>query len=68
MAKDTKATLSRLGDNYQYIIALEHCINAKNGEVVYIEEKGDIAINDKSFEIKHHIDKSHSISDNHIDF
>lgn len=61
-------TLTRQGDNYQYIIAFECCINGKEGDVIYIEQRGDVASNDTSSEIKHHSGEDHKISDRHTDF
>jgi hypothetical protein len=65
---DNDTTKTRQGDNYHYLIALEKCINAKEGEVIYIEQKGDIATDESSIEVKHHENEKHKISDNHIDF
>ena len=62
-------TLTRLGDQYQYLIALECCINAKSEEdIIYIEQRGDVATNDESTEVKHHSGEDHKISDRHTDF
>lgn len=48
------STKKQLGFEYQKLIALEYCINAKNGEHVYIECLGDVQYSDSSIEIKHH--------------
>lgn len=62
-------TLTRLGDQYQYLIALECCINAKSEEdIIYIEQRGDVATSDETTEVKHHSDREHKISDRHTDF
>lgn len=61
-------TLTRQGDNYQYIVAFECCINAKERDVVYIEQRGDVATETTASEIKHHSTDGHKISDNHVDF
>lgn len=62
-------SLTRLGDHYQYLIALECCINAESeDEYIYIEQRGDVATEDQSTEVKHHSDKDHKISDRHTDF
>lgn len=62
-------TKTRLGDQYQYLIALECCINAKSeDDVIYIEQRGDVATSNEATEVKHHSDKDHKISDRHIDF
>ncbi|PJJ48810.1 hypothetical protein [Hymenobacter chitinivorans] len=62
------ASKSRYGDLYQYIIALEHCLNAPAGGVIYIEQRGDVANESISVEIKHHDSKKHTIAEKHIDF
>jgi hypothetical protein len=62
------STKSKLGDQYQYLIALECCINAANDDVIYIEQRGDVATEDTSTEVKLHNSKNHKISDRHIDF
>lgn len=61
-------TLTRLGDFYQHIIALQCCINAEEGDVIYIEQRGDVANEDSTFEVKHHIGGNYMMSDNHVDF
>lgn len=62
-------TKTRLGDQYQYLIALECCINAKSDDdIIYIEQRGDVATKDTSTEVKHHSDPNHKISDRHVDF
>jgi len=62
-------SLTRLGDHYQYLIALECCINAESeDDYIYIEQRGDVATKDESTEVKHHSDENHKISDRHTDF
>jgi hypothetical protein len=60
-------TLTRQGDNYQYIIALECCLNAQEGDIVFIEQRGDVATEDTSIEVKHHINDV-AISDRDKEF
>ena len=55
-----------LGIEYQKLIALEYCLNAKKNEHIWLEYKGDVANADTSVEVKHHTVK-HSISDNSED-
>jgi hypothetical protein len=45
-----------LGFDYQKLLALEYCLNAKKNESIWIECYGDIANLDTSTEIKHHLD------------
>lgn len=67
------ASLTKLGDIYQYYRALLDCFSLKNGESLLIEVHGDISIlsykKDRCVqkEIKHHIGKS-KLSDRHKDF
>jgi len=62
-------TLTRLGDHYHYLIALEECLKESNKEeTIYLKQRGDVATNRKSIEVKHHHDPGHSIGDRHIDF
>lgn len=60
------ATSKLLGYEYQKFMALEACLNSSNNEIVWIECHGDIAYDDKSVEIKHHIDQG-NLSDSHKD-
>ncbi|MBK4783624.1 MAG: hypothetical protein FT714_03895 [Pantoea sp. Pent] len=60
------ATSKLLGYEYQKFMALEACLNSSDNEIVWIECHGDIAYNDKSVEIKHHIDQD-NLSDSHKD-
>ncbi|WP_421105727.1 hypothetical protein [Serratia marcescens] len=61
------ATKKLLGYDYQKLLALESCLNAKENEIVWIECYGDIAHTDKSTEVKHHLTRG-SLNDSHIDF
>lgn len=67
MPKKTDATKHILGFEYQKLIALEYCLNAKENQIVYIECYGDIAIDDMTIEVKNHLTKTY-LSDRHIDF
>lgn len=60
------ATKKLLGFDYQKFLALEACLNGKDNELVWIECHGDIAYNDKSVEIKHHLAKE-NLNSSHID-
>ena len=66
------ATLNKVGDEYQYLIALRDCFELNDGDTLQIEENGDVSvINDAGGrfqrEVKHHFG-SKSISDRDIDF
>ena len=66
------ATLQKVGDMYQYLIALRDCFELNNGDTLQIETNGDVSIiNDVGGrfqkEVKHHFGKK-SISDRDIDF
>ncbi|MDR7319700.1 hypothetical protein [Brevibacillus nitrificans] len=64
-------TKTKLGDTYHYFIVLEHCLNLKDNEVIYVEKYGDIAVlsdtNPINLETKRH-EGEHLLSDRHIDF
>lgn len=60
------STKKQLGFEYQKLIALEYCLNAKNGEYVYIECFGDVQYGNKSVEIKHHEGES-NLTSNSVD-
>lgn len=60
------STKKQLGFEYQKLIALEHCLNAKNSEHVYIECFGDVQHNDESIEVKHHEGES-NLTSNSVD-
>lgn len=51
---DNDATKKQLGFEYQKLVALEYCLNAQNGEYVFIECFGDIQYGNESIEVKHH--------------
>ena len=60
------ATSKILGFDYQKLIALERCLNAKPNEYIWIECKGDVADSKTSVEVKHHESK-HNLSSNSVD-
>jgi len=60
------ATKKLLGFEYQKLIALEYCLNAKKGEHVYIECFGDVQHNNESIEVKHHEGES-NLTSNSVD-
>lgn len=62
------AAFSQLGNLYQYLIALECCLDLSEGQVVSIEQLGDITHADYQYEIKHHAQPDHQLIDTHIDF
>lgn len=69
--KKNDATPSKLGDIYQYFVALLDCFEMKSGEKIQIEMQGDVTLisgSNSSFqkEVKHHIGSS-SLSDRDID-
>lgn len=70
MGKDffkNDATLKQLGVEYQKLIALEKCLNASENENIYIECLGDVADDEESMEIKHHVG-NHNLISNSEDF
>lgn len=54
------ATLTKVGDIYQYYIALLECFSMTDGDKLQIEENGDVSIiaktpeNSFQKEVKHH--------------
>ncbi len=60
------STKKQLGFDYQKLIALEYCLNARNGEYVYIECFGDIQYGKESVEVKHHEGDS-NLTSNSVD-
>jgi len=69
--KRNDATLSKLGDIYQYFVALLDCFKMKSGEKIQIELRGDVTLisgDNNSFqkEVKHHTGSS-NLSDRDID-
>lgn len=66
------ATLQKVGDIYQYLIALRDCFELDDGDILQIETNGDVSIiNDVGGrfqkEVKHHFGNK-SFSDRDIDF
>ncbi|POB09628.1 hypothetical protein CO251_15595 [Sulfobacillus sp. hq2] len=65
------ATLTRLGDVYQYLFVVKNCLELKENEQIYVEQYGDIAkISPKDSvqtEVKHHLSE-HNLSDRSEDF
>lgn len=65
------ATLSKIGDIYQYLIALLKCFELQEGESILIEALGDVTkISQKNsfqMEVKHHIGED-NLSDRDVDF
>jgi len=59
-------TSKMLGFDYQKLIALEMCLDGKPNQHIWIECKGDIADENVSIEVKHHIDK-HNLTSNSED-
>lgn len=62
------ASLSQLGNLYQYLIALKICLESADGAIVNIEQYGDLTTVDYNYEIKHHADPAYTLNDTHIDF
>ena len=60
------ATSKLLGFDYQKLIALEKCLEAKAHEHIWIECKGDVADANASIEVKHH-KTTHFLTDNSED-
>jgi len=63
---DNDATTKLLGYDYQKLIALQKCLEAKANEHIWIECKGDVADQVTSIEVKHHISK-HNLTSNSED-
>ncbi|MCT3918928.1 hypothetical protein HZP98_04505 [Elizabethkingia anophelis] len=63
---DNDSTKKQLGFEYQKLIALEYCLNAKNSEYVYIECYGDVQYENESIEVKHHEGES-NLTSNSVD-
>lgn len=63
---DNDSTKKQLGFEYQKLIAIEYCLNAKNGEHVYIECFGDVQYGNESVEVKHHLGES-NLTSNSVD-
>lgn len=73
MAAVNDATKQKIGDIYQYFIALFDCFSLKKGESMLIETEGDVSIvshsgqNRVQKEIKHHLGKR-NLSDRDEDY
>ncbi|MEC3838733.1 hypothetical protein [Bacillus amyloliquefaciens] len=67
------ATLVKVGDIFQYYIALRDCFKLNNGDKLQIEVNGDVSLvaatSKKSFqrEVKHHFGKK-NLSDRDVDY
>lgn len=61
------STKKQLGFEYQKLVALDYCLNATNGEYVYIECFGDVKYGNESVEVKHHLGES-NLTSNSEDF
>ena len=66
------ATLNKVGDIYQYLIALRDCFELNSGDTLQIEINGDVSIINTEGglfqkEVKHHFG-NHTLSDRDIDF
>lgn len=64
-------TKTKLGDLFHYLIVMEHCLDLKPGDTIYVETFGDISIESAgssiNMEIKNHLQK-HLLSSRHGDF
>lgn len=61
------ATSKIIGFDYQKLIALKKCFDARAGETIYIECLGDVACGNEAIEVKHH-QGDHSLINTSIDF
>ena len=61
-------TLKFLGHLYQGMVALEYCLEAKEGDFIQIEQYGDIATKKEQVEVKSHVTENHILSERHEDF
>lgn len=68
------ATASKIGDVFQYMVALEECFELKDGEELVIEECGDVSRRDSKsqklilqIEVKHHL-ANKALTDKSEDF
>lgn len=64
----TNASTKILGFEYQKMVALIKCLEAKNNTVIHLECFGDVSDGDESIEMKHSIDDDKELYDTHIDF
>jgi hypothetical protein len=60
------ATSKILGFDYQKLVALKMCLDAKPNETIWIECKGDVADENSTTEVKHHLGK-HNLTSNSVD-
>ncbi|MCH5151558.1 MAG: hypothetical protein J1F65_02730 [Clostridiales bacterium] len=66
------ATLNKVGDIYQYLIALRDCFELNEDDILHIEVNGDVSVISNitggfQKEVKHHV-KNTNLSDRDIDF
>ncbi|WP_299546939.1 hypothetical protein [Seonamhaeicola sp.] len=62
------ATPNIMGFEYQNLIALLKCLEAKDHTIIYLECNGDVSDETTSSEIKHSIDPNKTLHETHIDF
>lgn len=62
------ASTKILGFEYQKMVALIKCLEAKNNTVVHLECFGDISDGETSIEVKNSINDKKELYDTHIDF
>lgn len=67
MAKSDAST-KILGFEYQKMVALIKCLEAKNNTVIHLECFGDVSDGDESREMKHSTNDNKELYDTHIDF
>lgn len=60
------ATSKILGFDYQKLVALKMCLDAKPNETIWIECRGDVADESSTTEVKHHSGK-HNLTSNSVD-
>lgn len=64
----SNATKSILGFEYQKLVALVECLNAKPDCTIFLECYGDISDGTSSTEVKHSTDSTKELYDTHEDF
>jgi hypothetical protein len=64
----TNASTKILGFEYQKMVALIKCLEAKNDTIIHLECFGDVSDGEVSTEMKHSIDDDKELYDTHIDF
>ncbi|PJJ09248.1 hypothetical protein CLU83_2587 [Flavobacterium sp. 1] len=62
------ASTKILGFEYQKMVALIKCLEAKNNTIIHLECFGDVSDGDISTETKHSTDENKELYDSHIDF